>query len=890
MTSPVAASVTITLFDNYTKLPQRIPNSVWMLLRVTVLVLACAEIALLFLRPALGLQLFWAVVVPILPALFAVAPGLWRQICPMAFVNQLPRLLGFGRALTLPTGLRYWSYLIAIGVLIAMVSLRMPLLNGSGWATGTLCLVSLLLAFAGGLSFKGRSGWCGTFCPLAPVQRSHGQSPLIVVRNGYCPTCVGCQKNCFDFNPRAAIFADLNDADPRHVTQHMLFMSLLPGLIWGYYNSADVLQSGYGHYLLALVASMLISTGLFLMARALFLVSTYRMVTVFGASALLVYYYYAGPVLVNGVSALVGLTPADGLVQASRAIAVPIVFALWRATFAAEHAYQALESANIRVRVDDSRLEGKGGSAGGSILITERRSGKSFPVQGDKTLLEAMESAGVPIDFGCRSGLCGADAVGIVEGHEHLSAPGDEELATLRRMGLAGRARLACCARATGTVTIDCDPRQVPALVSAEPSAPRKDLAATAGVTRVVIVGNGIAGITVAELLRRDSDSVLISVVADEPHHFYNRMSLGRIIYNRSAMDGMFLVPESWYKDNRVTVWLNTMAMAIDRDARTVQLGTGDRLPYDRLVLATGASARPPGPGFTGFGNSFLLRTAADAQGIRAAVQRLAVRHAVVIGGGVLGVEAAEALNHLGLHVTLLHRGRRLMDRQLDAEGAQRLTAYLANKGIVTVTEAKVERFDGDSLLRTVRLEDGRVFTAELFLACAGIQPNTSLARDAGLEVGRGVRVDGRMQTSDAVILAVGDVAQPQGGGPTGLWPVAVEHGRLATAAILDQPSEMSTPRIVLQLKSDGIDLRCFGDIDTVPDGAEVLTAKSGGPAWWRLVVCDARVLGAVFVGPPGTSKELTRWLQTQIDVSTCLPALRKGELALVSCTGNTPG
>jgi len=889
------------LFANYTQRPKQGSDALWLALRVAVLALALGEIALLFLKPALGLALFWTVAVPCLPGLWAIAPGLWRQVCPMAFVNQLPRQLGVEVKRALPASARYWSYLVAVALLVAMVALRRPLLNGEGWATGAMCAAALALALVGGLAFKGRSGWCGTFCPLAPAQRSHGQAPVFVVRNGYCPTCVGCQKNCMDFNPRAAIHGDLADNDARHATQRLWFMAMLPGLIVGYYTLGGVLQQGgLGPYFVALAASMCLTAGLFLGLRALFATTTYRMASVFGVAALLLYYVWAGPVLVGGVVAAAALPPApDWLVLASRFIGLPIVWGVWRASLAGERAYQALERGDS-VRIDDSRLKagGGGGAArGGAIEILERRSGKRFTAANDKTLLESMEAAGVPIEFGCRSGLCGADPVGIVEGHEHLDEPGADEAATLKRLGLTGRARLACCTRARGPLTIDCDARSVPPRASAEPAAPKVDRALAAGVKRVVIVGNGVAGMTVAEALRDASPSVAIDVIAGEPHHFYNRMSLGRVVYNRQAMQGMYLLPDTWYAEHRITVWLNTVAVGIDRAQRIVQLGTGETLAYDRLVLATGASAALPAPQYKDCSNAFVLRSAAHAQAIRAMVQQARSRRAVVIGGGVLGVEAAEALHHLGLEVTLVHRGARLMDRQVDADGAQRLTAFLENSGITVLTGARLAQFEieGGRVL-AMHLEDGRRIEGEIYVACAGVTPDTALARAAGLAVGRGVKVDARMATDDPAIFAVGDVAEPSVPGPAGLWPVAVLHGRIAAEALLDPvaparpgaaaPAAAPTAaaeaaRIVLQLKSEGIDLRSFGDVEAVPESAEVLTADPADVAWWRLVVKDGRALGAVYVGPPGTSQALTRALQAGADLTACLAALRQRRLDL---------
>ena len=885
------------LFANYTQRPAQGPAWLWMALRVTVLVLTLGEIALLFVQPSLGLALFWTVAVPCLPALWAIAPGLWRQVCPMAFLNQLPRLSGAGATRGLPPSARYWSYLIGAGLLVAMVGLRRPVLNTTGWATGAMCASALLLALVGGFLFKGRSGWCGTFCPLAPVQRAHGQAPIFVVRNGYCETCVGCQKNCLDFNPRAAIHGDLADNDPRHATQRLWFMAMLPGLIVGYYTLGPTLADhGPWVYAAALAGALCAAAGAFLMLRALFAVSAYRMAAVFGVAALLLYYGWAGPVLVEGIGTLAQAPPApDWLVLASRLIGLPIAWGVWRASTAGERAYKTLEQADA-VRIDDSRLKAIGAAtgSGGLIEIHERRSGKRFVAPPGKTLLEAMEAAGVPIDFGCRSGLCGADPVGIVDGHEHLQEPGADEQATLRRLGLSGRARLACCARARGPLTIDCDARSVPPRASAEPAAPRIDRALASGIERVVIVGNGVAGMTVAETLREDSQTLAIDVVAGEPHHFYNRMALGRVVYNRLAMQGMYLLPEAWYAEHRITVWLNTVATRIDREQRVVYLGTGQTLPYDRLVLATGARARSPSPEFEACSNAFVLRSAAHAQAIRAAAQHAPGRRAVVIGGGVLGVEAAESLHHLGLAVTLVHRGARLMDRQLDAEGAQRLCAYLENTGIGVVTEALTDSFDIDAgRVQAMLLKNGRRIEAELFVACAGVSPDAALARHAGLTVGQGVRVDARMATNDPAVFAVGDVAEPSTPGPTGLWPVAVHQGRIAAHALLEPniaghlPQAAAAPGpaapVVLQLKSEGIDLRSFGNVEAVPEGAEVLCADAADVAWWRLVLLRGRVVAAVYVGPPGTAQALTHALQTGADLSAFEPALRQHRLEIAT-------
>ena len=199
-----------------------------------------------------------------------------------------------------------------------------------------------------------------------------------------------------------------------------------------------------------------------------------------------------------------------------------------------------------------------------------------------------------------------------------------------------------------------------------------------------------------------------------------------------------------------------------------------------------------------------------------------------MIGGGVLGIEAAEAMANLGLKVSILQRGRRLMDKQLDVEGAQVLTKYLGNRGIEVVPDCKHFEIVGDAdRLARLKSDDGQDHAADVYVACAGIVPEMELARAAGLDVGRGIKTDAAMQTSDANIFAVGDVVDA-GAGIGGLWPVAVSHAHRAVAAMLGTPAGDGRQPIVLQLKSDGIDLRSFGKVDAVPLEAEVFTAKGG--------------------------------------------------------------
>ncbi|CAD5369880.1 2Fe-2S ferredoxin-type domain-containing protein [Rubrivivax sp. A210] len=882
------AQAATQFFSNYTKLESRVPMAAWYAARMLALGIALALAALLILQPELGLKLFWGLAIPVVPALLVVAPGLWRQVCPMATMNQLPRLAGYGRALELPAWLRQAAFGIAVGLFLVAVALRVPLLNHSGALVGGGVLAVLALALAGGWVFKGRSGWCGTFCPLAPIQRTYGQAPLIVVKNGYCNPCVGCQKSCYDFNPRAAVFSDVYDDDPRHAAQRRLFMGLLPGLILAYFLQGPAPSYGEPLHAAILLVGVCASAGLYGLAVAFAPANPYRVALAFGALALAAFYWFAGPIIVRTLSWLAGAEPPAALLLASQGLGLVLAATLAASGLVAERRWNIAQRKPARAAEAAPRSQFGAGRAGTSLKdrlaradaaeVTDRGSGISFQVGPDATLLEAIEGAGLKINFGCRAGVCGADPVAVCEGHDNLSPPGDDELATLRRLGLEGRARLACMCTVKGPVLIDRDARSAPPPKVVSVAPPRPDRALPLGLKRVVIVGNGVAGMGVAEALRRESASVQIDIVGNEPHAFYNRMGIGRLIYDSAGLDALQLVPPDWPQAQRVKVWSQAVAARIDRTGHALYLASGEVLPYDKLVLATGSRSTPPDEEFLARPNAFVLRSADDAQAIRSWVQRRQARRALVVGGGVLGVEAADALHKLGLKVTLLQRADRLMNAQLDEQGAARLTGYLESIGIQVVTHGSVARYEGSPQLQTAWLAHGPRVRADVFVAALGIQANTFLAEQAGLKLGdNGIRVDAQMRTSDPDIHAVGDVAELKGT-PRGLWPIGAAHAATAVSSMLGEPVPYATPRIVLQLKCEGIDLRSQGEI-VAREGDEDFHARDGDAAWWRLIVRHGQLAGGLFVGPPGSAKAFTKLLQQPVDIAPIRAELRQGSL-----------
>ncbi|MEY4417066.1 MAG: hypothetical protein RIQ53_4359 [Pseudomonadota bacterium] len=916
---PGAQQDATQFFRNYTQREPRVPAAVWWTARGLALGLALLVPLLLWRQPQTGLLLFWGVIIPLVPALLVIAPGLWRQVCPMATLNQLPRLLGRSRGAELPEHWKDAAFGISLLLLIGGIALRRPLLNSHAGALAALVLAMLAAALIGGLRWRGRSGWCGTFCPLGPVQRLYGQAPLVVVRNGYCTPCVGCQKSCYDFNPRAAVFSDLYDADPRNAAQRRLFMGFLPGLVLGYFLAPAGAHAPVWLQMLAPVGGGCATAGLYLAAQTFvpaLAAQPFRVALAFGVTALGAYYAFAGPLLVDALATLTGheappllrsLARGSGLALAA-VLAASGLHAERRWREAREQARPAqAEPATLSVRPAQALREGLARQQHDGATVTDRETGISFTVAPDATLLDGLQAAGLKINYGCRSGLCGADAVAICAGHEHLAPPGADECATLRRLGLDGHARLACMTEVRGPVLIDRDvralaeppvapPPQDPLTLRAagadgDTVVPPHDPALDRGVARVVIVGNGVAGMTVAEQLRRMSPGVQITLVAHETHGFYNRMAIARLLHEPDTdPQSLALLPGDWAERQRITLLDGTVAARIDRPNRLLLLARPDDagtpqpegvLEWDRLVLASGASGVAPDARFLGHANAFVLRGADDALAMRRYAQRRAARRALVLGGGVLGIEAAEALCRAGLQVTLVQRADRLMNEQLDRPGAQRVQTWLEMQGVQVLTGTEVTRFEGTpQRIESAWLSHGPRVQADLYVAALGIRANTFLAEQCGLAMGRhGVLVDEHMQTTDPQILAVGDVADLPGTA-RGLWPIATAQAHCAVATLIGLPQDYSSPRHVLQLKSEGIAVCSNGETAGRP-GDETWTAgdNAADGAWWRLVLRQGQLVGGLYVGPPGSAKLFVRLLQRPIDLTPLRPTLREGRL-----------
>jgi nitrite reductase (NADH) large subunit len=827
-------------FPTYTELSTKVPTPVWRVARGGGLVGYLVVTALMFVRPERGLFVFFHVIVPLWPLLVFVAPGLWRNVCPLAATNQLPRVLGFGRGRNLPGWLRNRGYLIAVTLFFGITSARLAGLDDRGTAMGLLLFMVVVLAFVGGIAFKGKSGWCSSICPLLPLQRLYGQTPMVTVPNGHCPTCVGCAKNCYDFQPRSAYQADLTDSDPRWSGQRKLFAAALPGFVLGFFLLAGRADQLGSQALVLLGVAMFISVGTFFAVEVTCALSTAMLAVAYAAAALNVFYWFNTPVLIDALAAIFAVDAPWLRWPFQSAVAGLTV--LWIVRTRISELQFALA---IGVRSEPIRLSlvpPRPTSPPTSTQVWFEPGGDPVSAEVGASLLDVAEKNAQPIEAGCRMGMCGADPIRVLEGMSNLSPPERAELDTLRRLGLGASTRLACCARVTeGAVRISMKPDS-----GASVCAPAVDY--DRAITSVVVIGTGVAGVTAAEVIRRGHPDCDIHLVGQESHPPYNRMGIARLLYGRSAMHGLHLLPEQWHEQHGVTAWLNTVATRFDVRSQRVMLGTHEVLQYDRLILAMGASAAIPPIDGVSLPGSFVLRSADDAMKIRSYVQGRACRRAVVAGGGLLGLEAAFALQRLGLQVTVLERASRLLSRHFDAVSAQLVAEHIARNGIEVLSSAEVARVLGTPEVSAVVLKDGRTLTCELFLAAMGIRPNVELASAAGIPIGRGVLVDDAMRTQVPGVFAAGDVAEHRRS-VHGSWQVATEQAKVAAANALGGAVTLAADPPATMLKGVGMELFSFGRVEAAATDEVFVSDQAPARSYRRILLSGERVVGATVVG-----------------------------------------
>lgn len=362
----------------------------------------------------------------------------------------------------------------------------------------------------------------------------------------------------------------------------------------------------------------------------------------------------------------------------------------------------------------------------------------------------------------------------------------------------------------------------------------------------LVIVGQGMAGTKLAEeLSQRALGRYSIVLVGDEPHRAYNRVLLSSLLAREIAADEIELKPRSWWQQNGITNIFGQPVTAIDRVRRTVTVGDVT-LGYSKLVLATGSHAiKLPKPGMD-LPGVITFRWMGDVDHMLNGAQP--GRAAVVIGGGLLGLEAAYGLLKAGNRVTLLHIGPRLMERQLDDPAALLLKEAILAKGCEVILGADTRRVLGTTGVEGVELADGRIIPADIVVCAVGVRPNRDLAAAAGLECRHGVLIDDQMRTSDPDVFALGECAEHRGVA-YGLVEPAYEQARtLARHLIGEGDAAYRGSVLATNLKVSGVSVFSAGDF--VGDGKEAIVFEDAGQNIYKKIVLDAgKLSGAVLYG-----------------------------------------
>ena len=420
-----------------------------------------------------------------------------------------------------------------------------------------------------------------------------------------------------------------------------------------------------------------------------------------------------------------------------------------------------------------------------------------------------------------------------------------------------------------------------------------------------------------------------ITVIGDEPGGAYNRILLSEVLAGTIRQDDIQLATREWYAAQGVTLLDRISAVRVDRSSRTVQLADGGVLPYDVLVFATGSSpVVPPFPGLQRPDGSLLrgavaFRTLGDCDAIEQLVPDAG--SATVVGGGLLGLEAARGLAGRGLPVRLIQREPWLMERQLDADAGRVLARTVRGMGVRILAEVSIAQVVGADRVRGVVLSDGRAFGTDLLVLSCGVRPRVDLAREAGLIVDRGILVDDHLRTvDDPAILAIGECAEHRGR-TYGLVAPAWEQARVAARALADphSPVTYGGSVVVTRLKAAGIELATLGDscaTDSSPDSTgntvgtvdedldgeldrlldgDFSDAGFGDPAspevirfvdpargiYQKLVVRDGRLVGAILLGDTRTAGTVIQLF----DRGAPLPADRAGLLMPARGGGPAP-
>src|ERR1700722_19653707 len=384
----------------------------------------------------------------------------------------------------------------------------------------------------------------------------------------------------------------------------------------------------------------------------------------------------------------------------------------------------------------------------------------------------------------------------------------------------------------------------------------------------LVIVGNGMAAARlVDELAKVALGRYAVAVIGDEPRLAYNRVLLSSVLAGETASHEIELRPANWWRDRGVTLKYGCAVGEIDVGRRELKIANEESVHFSKLVLATGSNPlrlNVPGVELTG------VHTFRDSRDVDLLLTLAAgKKRVVVVGGGLLGLEAAYGLAKAGAPVTLLHLMDRLMERQLDAPGGELLKSLVERKGIEVLLNANTARIHGDTHVEGVELTDGRRIDADAVVFAAGIRPNIALARDAGIPVNRGIVVDDHLQTGAPDIFALGECAEHRGS-CYGLDEPAHQQGGVLAQHLAGRTSASYSGSVVAtNLKVSGVSVFSAGDFLGKEGSEAIVLSDVRRGTYKKLVISEGRLIGAVLIGEVADALWYLELIRTRESIAT---------------------
>ncbi|OPY31250.1 MAG: Coenzyme A disulfide reductase [Methanomassiliicoccales archaeon PtaU1.Bin124] len=387
---------------------------------------------------------------------------------------------------------------------------------------------------------------------------------------------------------------------------------------------------------------------------------------------------------------------------------------------------------------------------------------------------------------------------------------------------------------------------------------------------RYIIIGNSAAGIAAYEGIRQKDRAGSVAMISDETAPIYSRSLISYFLAGQIDEEGMLFRPRSFYGREGIEALLGRKVVKVDPKAHQVMLEDGEVFGYEKLLIGTGSAAVHPDIPGGGLNGCFVFRSYEDAKAIKAYLPK--VKEAVVLGGGPVGIKAAEALSSRKIRVTLIVSSGNLLSQILDGTTASVIQKMLEDHNVKVITRCDVGQVLGESSVTGTKLADGRVIPCQMVVFCKGVQANTGLAVEAGISVRKGIVVDDHMRSSIPDIYAAGDVAEVKDiltGQRTihALWPNAMQQGYVAGMNMAGGDRSYDGGFGMNAINIFGTPIIAMGLLrPEVRGGAEVLTAKGNG--WYRsLVVRDDRLIGAFLVGEIDSAGVLNHMITHKIGI-----------------------